>query len=300
MRNSHAIVLRKVGGVFGALWQGSTALLPIGGVSNGGATGAGMLGALGAFCAVLLAPLMVLAVIALVLLVVPAAPAHVAAKVSPFAGLALAGTTDEVKKLLTDLGKTVDEFKASNNERLAEIEKKGVADPLLVAKVDKANAAITSIEEKLEEQKKSLRDVETAQARVSSAGNMSDSAKAERDNVRKFLAMVHNKPLRKVTVTDDDVTALSRVQGRHSRSISERVSKRSANLDVRNALSTGTAPDRRLLGHTGLLSGKIIEKVLRGPRRACGRSPACRPIGTDTFEGPNTISTRRARLRLGR
>jgi hypothetical protein len=70
----------------------------------------GLLAALGAFGAVLLAPLMLLAVIALVLFVLPALPAHVAATHLPLAGVALAGTTDEVKKLLSDLGATVTEF----------------------------------------------------------------------------------------------------------------------------------------------------------------------------------------------
>lgn len=52
---------------------------------------------------------------------------------------------DELKKLVEALGKAFEEFKAENDKRLAEIEAKGSADPLLTEKVEKLNADITAL-----------------------------------------------------------------------------------------------------------------------------------------------------------
>jgi HK97 family phage major capsid protein len=275
MRNSHAIVLRKVRGVFGALWQGTSVLLPSGG-GSAAVNGRGLLAALGAFCAVLLAPLMLLAVIALVLFVLPARPAHVVATHLPLAGVALAGTTEEMKKLLNELGTTVTEFKAANDERLKQLEAKGAADPLLVNKVEQANAAITRIETQLAEQKAALREMETAQARVSSASDMSEAARAERENVRRFLAMAQNKPLRKVTVTDADVTQL--------REYADGFENYLRSAQVQNSMSVGSSPEGGFWV-TPDLSGRIVEKVYEtSPMRQIA---SVQTIGTDALEGPN-------------
>ena len=64
----------------------------------------------------------------------------------------------EVKELFNDLNKAFDEFKASNDERLKEIEANGKADPLLEAKVDKANDAITKLETAFQDAKKEAQD----------------------------------------------------------------------------------------------------------------------------------------------
>jgi len=45
--------------------------------------------------------------------------------------------SEEIKSVIDQLGNSFEEFKASNAEKLKEIEKKGSADPLLVEKVDK-------------------------------------------------------------------------------------------------------------------------------------------------------------------
>jgi HK97 family phage major capsid protein len=275
MRNSHAIVLRKVRGVFGALWQGTSVLLPSGG-GSAAVNGRGLLAALGTFGAVLLAPLMLLAVIALVLFVLPAPPAHVATTHLPLAGVALAGTTEEMKKLLTELGTTVTEFKAANDERLKQLEAKGTADPLLVNKVEQANAAITRIETQLSEQKAALREMETAQARVSSGANQSDAAVRERAQVRQFLSMVQNKPLRKVTVTDDDVTTL--------REYADAFENHLRSAQINNSMSVGSSPEGGFWV-TPDLSGRIVEKVYEtSPVRQIASEQT---IGTDALEGPN-------------
>lgn len=64
----------------------------------------------------------------------------------------------EVKNLIEEQGRAWEEFKAANDERLKEIEKNGVADAALVAKVEATNAALSEIQGK-------IRELETAAAR---------------------------------------------------------------------------------------------------------------------------------------
>lgn len=65
--------------------------------------------------------------------------------------------SEELKAAIENFGKTFDEFKQANDERLAEIEKKASADVLLEEKVDKINVALGG----LEDIKTDLEDLET-------------------------------------------------------------------------------------------------------------------------------------------
>lgn len=75
---------------------------------------------------------------------------------------------DELKKLFEELQKAFEAFKKANDERLAEIEKRGRADPLLDAKVDKANAEISRLE-------KEMRELETKANRPHNGGAAEES-----------------------------------------------------------------------------------------------------------------------------
>lgn len=84
---------------------------------------------------------------------------------------------DEIKKLIQDLGKTFEEFKAENDTRIKSIEAKGHADPLLTEKVEKINADLGE----LATLKAQLEAIETAIARSGLPGggdNKTDKAKA--------------------------------------------------------------------------------------------------------------------------
>jgi HK97 family phage major capsid protein len=61
---------------------------------------------------------------------------------------------EELKKLFEDLKKAVHDFQKANDERFASVEKKGSADPLLVEKVDKANAEITRLQKQIDDVQK--------------------------------------------------------------------------------------------------------------------------------------------------
>ena len=62
----------------------------------------------------------------------------------------------ELKDALESQSKAFDKFKKANDDRLAAIEEKGFADPLLEEKVDKANAEISSLEKQLAEIEKKM------------------------------------------------------------------------------------------------------------------------------------------------
>lgn len=89
----------------------------------------------------------------------------------------------ELKEKFDQLGNAFDEFKKANDERLAQIEKKGAADPLVQEKVDKANAAIT----RLEDEVKAL----TKAAGRSGFGGMSEEEvekRAKSEGAKKYAA----------------------------------------------------------------------------------------------------------------
>jgi len=91
----------------------------------------------------------------------------------------------ELAKKIEEVGNAFHAFKAANDERLKEIEKKGSADPLLVAQVDKINAAITD----LTKEKDRLDKIEAALNRGEfNGGGSSDEDKAKTEHKAGFNA----------------------------------------------------------------------------------------------------------------
>lgn len=86
-------------------------------------------------------------------------------------GLLFFGTTgfEEIKNLF-------EQFKAKNDERLAQIEAKGHADPLLSAQVDRMNEGITALEAKITAR---MDEVEAAANRPGAGMSAEEKAKAE-------------------------------------------------------------------------------------------------------------------------
>lgn len=74
----------------------------------------------------------------------------------------------ETKKAFEDLNKAFEEFKQANDQKLAEVEKKGTADAVVTEKVAKINSAITDLQEKMD---KRIADVETAIRRPGATGD---------------------------------------------------------------------------------------------------------------------------------
>lgn len=63
---------------------------------------------------------------------------------------------EELKKILEDQKQAFADFKKANDERIAELEEKGAADPLVEEKVNKANEAISQLESQIKELTKKL------------------------------------------------------------------------------------------------------------------------------------------------
>lgn len=97
----------------------------------------------------------------------------------------------KIASTIDAIGRTFEEYKAANDLRLKELDKKGVADPLLSEKLGRMDAAL----DELAEVKKRIEAAETRAARPGGAGNR-DGAEAEtpeQRNYRKlFLRWVRN------------------------------------------------------------------------------------------------------------
>ena len=106
---------------------------------------------------------------------------------------------EELKKLVEEVKREFEAFKAANDERLKKIEETGTSDPLLEEATTKAGEAITALEAKIEEHKakaeqdaKRLDDLERSYA----DGTVLDAVDEERaKEVRTFMKnrnIVHN------------------------------------------------------------------------------------------------------------
>lgn len=78
--------------------------------------------------------------------------------------------------MFEELKALFEQFKAKNDERLAQIEAKGHADPLLSAQVDRMNDAITAMETKIQAR---IDDVEATAKRPGAGMSAEEKAKAE-------------------------------------------------------------------------------------------------------------------------
>lgn len=100
---------------------------------------------------------------------------------------------EELKKAIADLGHAFEEFKAENDERIAEVEKKGSADPLLNEKIDRINEDIS----RLSNMKAQLEQLETVVARSGLPGGDDgdenrELAKAKKAYSKAFKAWMRN------------------------------------------------------------------------------------------------------------
>jgi len=172
----------------------------------------------------------------------------------------------ELKETIESIGRAFEEFKAENDARLKEIEKKGHVDPLLAEKVEKINADISA----LGEMKKQLEAIETAVARGQFAGGGSakdqeviSRAKAfthlmrgNIDSVKELdiqaSASTLSDPDGGFTVPEEVDTAIDRVQGTLS-------SMR--RLATVRGISTDTY--KKLVNQGGATSGWVAEKGSR-------------------------------------
>jgi HK97 family phage major capsid protein len=189
----------------------------------------------------------------------------------------------ELKETIESIGRAFETFKAENDARLKEIEKKGHVDPLLAEKVEKINADISA----LGEMKKQLEAIETAVARGQFAGG--GTAK-DQESINKTKAFTHlmrgniesvkdiniqasastlSDPDGGFTVPEEVDTAIDRVQGTLS-------SMR--RLATVRGISTDTY--KKLVNQGGATSGWVAEKG----SRAETSTPTLKEIAINTKE----------------
>lgn len=172
----------------------------------------------------------------------------------------------ELKETIESIGRAFETFKAENDARLKEIEKKGNVDPLLAEKVEKINADISA----LGEMKKQLEAIETAVARGQFAGGGSAKDQEVISRAKAFTHLMRGNidsvkdiniqasastlsdPDGGFTVPEEVDTAIDRVQGTLS-------SMR--RLATVRGISTDTY--KKLVNQGGATSGWVAEKGSR-------------------------------------
>lgn len=174
----------------------------------------------------------------------------------------------ELKETIQALGKAFDAFKAENDARLKEIEKKGVADPLLTEKVDKINADIAQISAL----KKQLDTLETAVAQGQFPGggkNELDRVKAQhKDAFAKFFRKGAEGGLRDLevqaglsTLSDPDGGFL--VPEDYEQAIDRVALSVSAMRRLATVRTIGTDTYKKLVNQGGASAGWVGEKGAR-------------------------------------
>lgn len=174
----------------------------------------------------------------------------------------------ELKETIQALGKAFDAFKAENDARLKEIEKKGAADPLLTEKVDKINADIAQ----LSALKKQLDTLETvvAQGQFPGGGkNELDRVKAQhKDAFAKFFRKGAEGGLRDLevqaglsTLSDPDGGFL--VPEDYEQAIDRVALSVSAMRRLATVRTIGTDTFKKLVNQGGASAGWVGEKGAR-------------------------------------
>ena len=164
--------------------------------------------------------------------------------------------TKAVKEVADSLQTAFAEFKQANDERLAEIEKKGKADPLLEEKVNKINDQLSH----LEELKSKLTQLETAVKRPGMGGNGGEVKSWDGKSSLSADEVEHKKAVLAYLRKGHDV---------------------SAEIE-RKALSVNSDPDGGYLVHADM-NGRIVTKIFEtSPVRQFANVIT---ISTDALEG---------------
>ncbi|NUO62813.1 MAG: phage major capsid protein [Gemmatimonadaceae bacterium] len=140
----------------------------------------------------------------------------------------------ELQNKIEELGKTIADFRAKNDERLSQVEKRGDADGVLKAGVEQANAAITKVQDQ-------IRELETAQARERALRDGAEEAKAnERPLAARFFSAVQGKAIDASQITAQHLKTLSEFKSAFLAYV--RKGDRGLAPEINAALSVGSEP----------------------------------------------------------
>jgi HK97 family phage major capsid protein len=147
----------------------------------------------------------------------------------------------EIATLAAELKKTVEDFKAANDERVSALEK-GKADVLTEEKVDRINTAVNDAQTKLDDAVKAVNAridvVESAANRIKAGGDGNKDAIDVRADAAAFLAGKAGMP--EVNVGDSDVEAYANYAKAFAKTFLRRGDRDNA---VQAAMSVGSDPD---------------------------------------------------------
>lgn len=181
--------------------------------------------------------------------------------------------TDEVKDVksaIKELGTTFEQFKQANDERIAQIEAKGHADPILTEKVEKLSSVLGD----MDELKSRLEKAETVAARRNK-GEVPDDADEKAMKWAEGIAKARGVQV------DGDFSADDLKSYRAAFTEYMRKGRTAEELHAK-ALSVGSDPDG---GYTVEpdTNGRIVTKVFE--TSAMRQYAAQQTIGTDALEG---------------
>ena len=173
----------------------------------------------------------------------------------------------ELKETIESIGRAFEQFKAENDARLKEIEKKGHADPLLAEKVEKINAEISAISDL----KKHIEAVDKAVSRSILPGGGSGETQVKADHkagFEKFFRKGTEAGLRDLeiqaglsTLSDPDGGFL--VPEEMEATIDRVAGAVSAMRRISTVMNIGTDVYKKLVNQGGAASGWVGEKASR-------------------------------------
>lgn len=140
-------------------------------------------------------------------------------------------------ELVEKIAKAFEEFKAANDTRLKEIEKRGSADAVTAEKVDRINAEITRLSTEF---KAALAEVETRLGRPGLAGPPDRDTAAQLKAFNRTLK-AHARGRSRPMPADADLSAYDGYCGAFDTAL--RTDAKQFTLQVQNALSIGSDPD---------------------------------------------------------
>jgi HK97 family phage major capsid protein len=183
---------------------------------------------------------------------------------------------DVIKKAseaVESLNRGFEEFKKANNERLAEIEKKGVADPLLAEKMERIEADL----------QKAQKIADEAVLAVKRQSRVVTDEKGEKIDLDKKAQDWANANARRRGVAMAGTFGAAEMDGyKASFDTFLRKGEEIMSPDERKALSVGSDPDGGYVVHPDM-SGRIVQKVFEtSPMRAYA---SIQVISSDALEG---------------
>ena len=190
---------------------------------------------------------------------------------------AVRADANDPKAVLAELQKAWHEFKAENDARLKEIEKKGGSDPLLAEKVDKINAEISAISA----MKTQLEAMETAIARSQFPGG--GQGKEQAEYAQAFNTFFRNgdvAPIRAALKTSSDPDGGYTVPEEMEKSIDRIAESVSAMRRLATVMSISTDTYKKLVNVGGAGSGWVGETGTRGETA----TPTLKEIAINTKE----------------